>query len=300
MPQDMVFPQIKYEGAGVVVTRFAPSPNGMLHVGHAYAALCAHDFVRNQEGTNGGRFLLRIEDIDGTRSRQEHIDAVLADLAWLGLTWDGEVIFQSHRIASYRGALQRLQEMNLLYRCTCTRGDIAAALKTKPVIHGPDGPQYPGTCRGGEARDRPYCWRLDMRAAVERAGMLGWHDLAAGTQMADAGQFGDIILWRKDAPASYHLAATLDDAADGVTVVVRGRDLFAYTGIHRLLQALLDLPEPAYWHHDLLIDESGAKLSKSKASAALAHRRLAGEDGTALAASLRSDQLPLGISLSNA
>jgi glutamyl-Q tRNA(Asp) synthetase len=285
-----------------ILTRFAPSPNGPLHLGHAYAAICAHDFARAQ----GGCFLLRIEDIDGTRSRPEHIDGIVRDLRWLGLDWDGpngdgEVIFQSTRIASYRAALERLNEMGLVYRCRCTRSEIAQAIKQSRVPHGPDGPVYPGTCRGREIDDgSQYCWRLDMAAAMQRAGLTKWTDLAGGEQIADPALFGDIVLWRKDAPASYHLAATLDDAADGVTHVVRGQDLFAYTAVHVLLQKLLGLLQPLYWHHRLLIGENGEKLSKSKASAALAQRRGAGEDGEKLAAMIRSGQLPLGISLTDA
>jgi glutamyl-Q tRNA(Asp) synthetase len=293
MPQYIAYPQIKSVSARDIVTRFAPSPNGLLHIGHAYAAICAHDFAKG----NGGRYLLRIEDIDGTRSRPEHIKAILADLKWLGLEPDGAVIFQSRRVHSYQTALTKLQDMGLLYRCCCSRGDVAAVLKTQTVRHGPDGPHYPGTCKGRDIGDGEFCWRLDMQAAIERSGLLQWTDITAGEQIADPGQFGDIVLWRKDAPASYHLAATLDDATDGISHVVRGADLFAYTCLHRLLQELLDLPTPVYWHHGLLIDESGQKLAKSRDSASLATRRIAGEDGSALAASLRTGKLPLGISL---
>ncbi len=303
MSHYIAYPQIKRKAEERIVTRFAPSPNGMLHIGHAYAAVCAHDVARGE----GGRFLLRIEDIDGTRSRAEYVDAIQADLNWLGLTWDGNVIFQSDRVESYRLALNLLKDMGLIYKCICTRGDIVAALKKQSVLHGPDGPHYSGTCRGNiinrstrtdsgsDKNKAAFCWRLDMAAAIRATGMLDWTDLEAGTQIADPAQFGDIVLWRKDAPASYHLAATLDDAADGVTHVVRGRDLFAYTGIHRLLQTLLDLPRPVYWHHALLLDENGEKLAKSKASAALVQRRLGGENGVALTKSLRLGQLPLGI-----
>jgi glutamyl-Q tRNA(Asp) synthetase len=293
MPPYIAYPQIKSVSGSDIVTRFAPSPNGLLHIGHAYAAICAHDFAHG----NNGRFLLRIEDIDGTRSRHEHIDAILADLKWLGLEPDGDVIFQSTRVDSYRTALAKLQDMGLLYRCSCSRSDIAKVLKTNAVRHGPDGPHYPGTCRGKDIGDGEFCWRLDIAAAIERTGILMWSDMVAGDQIADPGQFGDIVLWRKDVPASYHLAATIDDAADGISHVVRGQDLFAYTALHRLLQALLDLPTPLYWHHGLLIDESGEKLAKSRASASLATQRIAGGDGLALATSLRSGQLPLGISL---
>jgi glutamyl-Q tRNA(Asp) synthetase len=278
-----------------VVTRFAPSPNGRLHLGHAYAAICAHDFAR----ANDGRFLLRIEDIDGTRSRVEFIDSILADMRWLGLEWDGDIVFQSARLESYGAALERLREMGLIYKCICSRGDIADAIRAKTVRHGPDGPHYPGTCKGHEvaAESGAFCWRLNMAKAVESICELYWLDLTDGEQIAEPSLFGDIILWRKDAPASYHLAATLDDAADGISHVVRGRDLFAYTHIHRLLQALFGLPVPFYWHHDLLVDGEGSKLAKSSGSASLKDRRLAGEDGLALADALRRGELPLGIGI---
>lgn len=277
----------------VAATRFAPSPNGRLHIGHAYAALCVHDFAR----AFGGAFQLRIEDIDGTRSRPEHIEAILADMVWLGLHHDGPVRYQSQNIQRYEDALGQLQSMGLVYRCWCSRRDIAEALKQRPVRHGPDGPVYPGTCKGVE-RDSVYSWRLDVTAAMARGGDFGWIDLAAGRQYADPMQFGDVVLWRKDAPASYHLASVLDDAADGISHVVRGQDLFAYTAIHRLLQRLLDLPEPVYWHHPLLLDEKGDKLAKSRLSQPLSVLREQGVDGAALLASLRRGQLPLGISVS--
>ncbi|MFC4292917.1 tRNA glutamyl-Q(34) synthetase GluQRS [Sphingorhabdus arenilitoris] len=282
--------------ARIVTTRFAPSPNGHLHLGHAYAAICAHDFAR----AHGGRFLLRIEDIDGTRSRPEFVGGILADMQWLGLCFDGDVIFQSARVDSYRQALEQLHAMGLVYKCICTRGDIAAAIQAKAVRHGPDGPVYPGTCRGRDVpADKPYCWRLDMGKALDRAGPIGWTDLIAGDQFGDAAQFGDIVLWRKDAPASYHLAATLDDAADEITYIVRGKDLFAYTAVHRLLQNLLGLLQPAYWHHELFCDDNGEKLAKSRSSAALSALRAGGRDGKEIAQMLRSGKLPLGISLSN-
>lgn len=280
----------------VTATRFAPSPNGRLHLGHAFAAMCAHDFAR----ANGGRFLLRIEDIDGTRSRPEHVEAIIADIQWLGFVPDEPPLFQSQRIESYRAALERLQARGLVYRCWCTRSEIAAALRHQPVRHGPDGPVYPGTCRGrsGEGRG-DHCWRLDMAAAVESVGPLRWVDLAAGPQIADAGRFGDVILWRKDAPASYHLAATIDDAAQGISHIVRGMDLFAYTAIHRLLQELLGLPEPVYWHHPLLLDQNGEKLAKSRYSQPLSTLRDKGISGIECVDRLRQGQLPLGITRSN-
>ncbi len=261
--------------------------------------MCAHDFAR----AFGGQFRLRIEDIDGTRSRAEHIDAIIKDMAWLGLEPDGEVIFQSRRIDRYAAALERLRAMGLVYRCWCTRSEIAAALKSRPMPHGPDGPIYPGTCRGRSEGQGAFCWRLDMAAAVARlegSGSLVWADLAAGPQYADPLSFGDVVLWRKDAPASYHLAATLDDAADGISHVVRGKDLFAYTSIHRLLQALLGLPTPCYWHHPLLLDESGEKLAKSRLSQPLCELRAEGICGIALVEQLRQGQLPLGIARSSA
>jgi len=282
---------------GKVVTRFAPSPNGALHLGHAYSALCAHDFVRAYDG----EFQLRIEDIDGSRSRAEHIDAILADIRWLGLEPDRPVQYQSAHIERYEHALSKLQAFGLLYKCTCTRGDIASALKISAVPHGPDGPHYPGTCRGQDVGDdKPHVWRMDMAKADALVGPLRWTDLAAGEQFADPLLFGDVVLWRKDAPASYHLAATVDDAAQGISHVVRGKDLFAYTSIHRLLQALLELPEPVYWHHPLLLDGQGNKLAKSKSSPALSVRRLAGEDGRQLIDNFRQAMLPLGISMSDA
>lgn len=290
-------PNVDFAQQGRVRTRFAPSPNGALHLGHAFSALCAHDFAR----ACGGEHRLRIEDIDGTRSRVEHIAAILADMEWLGLVHDGEVQFQSANIARYEAALEKLKALGLLYRCVCTRSDIAEALQQAPTLHGPDGPHYAGTCRGRKVGDDvPHSWRIDMAKAAALGGLLKWTDLAAGEQVADPMLFGDVILWRKDAPASYHLAATIDDAADDISHVVRGKDLFAYTAIHRLLQALLDLPEPVYWHHPLLLDDSGEKLAKSKSSPALSARRLAGEDGKALILNLRQRVLPLGISLSSA
>lgn len=282
---------------GPVVTRFAPSPNGQLHIGHALSALCAHDFAR----FHGGQFHLRIEDIDGTRSRPEHIEDILADMGWLGLTYDGSVQYQSQFIPRYEAAFQKLQAAGILYRCGCTRSDIAAALRARPVPHGPDGPHYPGTCRLRPCDpEKPHSWRIDMAKAAELTGPLSWVDLAAGKQFANPLAFGDVVLWRKDAPASYHLAATVDDAADAISHVVRGKDLFAYTGIHRLLQQLLDLPQPLYWHHPLLLDAGGEKLAKSRSSPALSVRRAAGESGIALIDNLRHGTLPLGISLSNA
>jgi glutamyl-Q tRNA(Asp) synthetase len=274
--------------APAIVTRFAPSPNGPLHLGHAYAALVAHDRARTENGT----FQLRIEDIDGARSRADLSAEFLADLAWLGLAWDGPVRFQSARLADYAAGAARLRAIGLLYPCRCSRAEVAAAAHAK----GPDGPLYAGTCRGRDIDPEGAAWRLDMAAASARAGPLAWFDEIAGEQVAAPQIFGDVVLVRRDAPASYHLAATLDDAADGVTVVTRGADLFAATHVHRLLQALLDLPVPRWHHHALLVDTVGDKLAKRRGSPGIADRRRAGEDGPAIIADLRAGRLPAGIS----
>ena len=263
----------------MIVTRFAPSPTGRLHLGHARSAIQAHDHAR----AAGGRFLLRIEDIDGTRSRPAHVDTILADLAWLGLRWDGAVVRQSQRLHLYQAALTRLREAGLLYRCYCTRAEIAEAMSAP---HGAT-PVYPGTCRGAPARDAPFCWRLDMAAALARTGPLTWHDHGDAV-VADAAAQGDVVLARKDAPVSYHLAVVVDDAAQGVTDVVRGRDLFAATHVHRVLQALLDLPVPHYHHHALMTGADGERLAKRHGAPTLAAMREAGEDGAAVAARLRA------------
>ena len=269
-----------------VVTRFAPSPNGPLHLGHAYSAIVAHDLATNA----GGRFLLRIEDIDGARSRGELADEYRRDLDWLGLEWE-EVPAQSTRLSAYQAVFERLQAAGLVYPCRCTRADIQAA----GARMGPMGPVYPGTCkRANVPEDEPVQWRLDLDAAGKTAGQLEWHDAFAGEQTCDPHLLGDVVIWRRDEPASYHLAATVDDAADGVSIVTRGRDLFEATHIHRLLQALLDLPTPAYHHHALVLDEDGQKLSKRRGSPALAARREAGEDGRMLAEQLRMQKFVLG------
>ena len=273
----------------MTTTRFAPSPNGSLHLGHAFSAIVAHDLAV----ARGGRFVLRIEDIDGARSRPELADEFREDLAWLGLQWT-EVTPQSERLARYAAAAERLRGEGLLYPCTCTRAEIAAAAATL----GPEGPVYPGTCRHRAVDPgEPAAWRLDIAKALARTGPLEWTDERAGPQVADPASLGDVVLVRKHEPASYHLAATLDDAEDGVTLVTRGRDLFAASHIHRLLQALLGLPAPMWHHHSLLLDASGGKLAKRRNAPSLADRRRAGEDGTALAAALRAHRFPAGISL---
>ncbi len=276
----------------MIRTRFAPSPNGPLHLGHAYAAIVAHDLACARAGT----FALRIEDIDGERSRPEFTAEFVADLAWLGLEWDGDPVFQSHRLARYAEAGERLKQMGLLYPCRCTRAEIAAAATRMS----PDGPVYPGTCRHRDVEPDGAAWRLDMAAAKALAGPIEWVDEIAGPQIATPEMFGDVVLLRKDLPASYHLAATLDDAADGVTLVTRGLDLFAASHVHRLLQALLGLPVPTWHHHALLVEPDGRKLAKRRGSPSLGDRRRAGEDGRALADALRDGRLPAGISASRA
>ena len=274
----------------MIVTRFAPSPNGPLHLGHAFSAIVARDLAK----ARGGRFLLRIEDIDGARSRAELADEFRADLAWLGLEWE-EVPAQSTRLDAYAKAADNLRREGLLYPCRCTRGEIAAAA-TKV---GPDGPLYPGTCRGASVDPSEAAWRLNVAEALRRTGSLTWLDERAGEQPARPALLGDVVLVRKEAetPASYHLAVTIDDAADGVTLVTRGMDLFPATHVHRLLQALLGLAVPTWHHHPLLLDETGHKLAKRRGSPSLADRRHAGEDGRALADSLRAGRLPAGITL---
>lgn len=275
----------------MTVTRFAPSPNGLLHLGHAWSAIVAHD----RASRDGGTFLLRIEDIDGARSRPELAEGFRADLAWLGLSWR-EVTPQSQRIAAYRAAADRLRASGLLYPCRCTRAEIAAAA----TAHGPDGPLYPGTCRTRAiAAEGEVAWRIDMARAIALAGPLTWTDERRGVQRAEPGMFGDVVLWRKDAPASYHLAATLDDAADGVDVVTRGIDLFRASHVHRLLQALLGLPVPRWHHHAVLVGPDGRKLAKRRDAPGLAERRLAGEDGARLAAALRDGLFDTGVSLAD-
>ena len=262
----------------------------MLHLGHAWSAIIAHDLAKER----GGRFLLRIEDIDGVRSKPELADEFRRDLEWLGLEWE-EVPAQSTRLDSYEAAAKQLQDAGLLYPCTCTRSEIAAL---QPRI-GPEGLVYPGTCKGKRVDEgRQAALRLDVEKAMARVGEIVWEDEIAGIAVADPRPFGDVVLVRKEDPASYHLAATLDDAADGVTLVTRGADLFTSTHIHRVLQELLQLPVPNWHHHQLLLDDTGEKLAKRRDSRSLADLRGAGADGRQLADNLLCGNLPAGISLS--
>ncbi|SCW55450.1 glutamyl-Q tRNA(Asp) synthetase [Sphingobium faniae] len=295
-----------------MVSRFAPSPTGRLHIGHGWSALMAMDMAR----AAGGAFRLRIEDIDGTRSRPEHVAGIIADLRWLGVEWDGAIVFQSERLDRYDAALERLRTMELLYPCFCTRADIQAQWAASvSAPHGPEGAIYPGTCRSLSETERarrieagdPLAWRIDMARAVARMGPLHWTALPfspgmgpAATIAADPLAAGDVVLARKDAPASYHLSCTLDDAAMGATHVLRGHDLFAATHIHRLLQALLDLPTPAYLHHPLLLGPDGKRLAKRDGAIGLADLRAQGADPAQLAADLRAGRFPVGFSLGEA
>lgn len=284
----------------MITSRFAPSPTGRLHLGHAWSAIQVHDRARDA----GGRFLLRIEDIDGTRSRPEHVQAILDDLAWLGLDWDGPAVFQSRRVALYADALDRLHASGHTYRCFCTRADIAAEIAAAGSAPHDDDvpPPHPVACRRRSRPDiearlaagEPFAWRLDMAAATAARPNLVWQDEIAGEQHARPETAGDVVLWRKDAPASYHLAVTVDDAAQGVTHVVRGRDLFAATHVHRLLQAMLGLPTPTYRHHALLLDVNGDRLAKRHGAPTLADLRAVYPDGRVLADALRSGSLPNG------
>jgi glutamyl-Q tRNA(Asp) synthetase len=287
-----------------IVSRFAPSPTGQLHLGHAWSMVCAHDAAR----AAGGQFRLRIEDTDITRCRPEYQAAILDDMAWLGVEWDPPLVIQSQRLPLYQGALDRLIADGLAYPCFCSRADIArevAASLSAP--HGPDGPIYPGICRfipadvaTKRAETEVHSWRLDVGKAMARIGTLGWRDRRAGRIAVDPKALGDIILKGRDRPASYHLAVVVDDAAMGINLVTRGMDLFASTHVQRILQALLGLPEPAYFHHALIAGPDGQRLAKRAASAGLDRLRADGVHGPTLAADLRAGRLPIGFRLLDA
>jgi glutamyl-Q tRNA(Asp) synthetase len=267
-----------------VVTRFAPSPTGYLHLGHVRSALEGWRAAREA----GGRFLLRIEDIDHTRCRSEYADAIVEDLHWLGLDWDGPVRRQSEHFDDYRAALSRLEAAGLLYPCFCTRRDIQVEIaRAGGAPQGELGAPYPGTCRHLSAAERDarrqeaadYALRLDVGAALARTGALDFVEEELGGPRrveADPAASGDVVLARKETPTSYHLAVTVDDALQGVTLVTRGADLFAATAIHRLLQALLDLSAPRYRHHPLLTDAAGRRLAKRDQALTIRAMREAG------------------------
>lgn len=266
----------------MIVTRFAPSPTGRLHLGHAASALFA--FRQAQEA--GGRFVLRIEDIDPGRCKDEYIDGIYEDLHWLGLRWDEPMRRQSQHMPDYVAALEKLKEQGLVYPCFCTRKEVieeAAAAGHAPHEEEGEGPFYPGTCRAlraaeqeTRAKERPCVWRLDMAKACALAGPLVWHDGARGEIAAHPSRFGDVVLARKDVPTSYHLSVVVDDALQGITLVTRGVDLLPFTDIHVLLQKLLGLPTPAYHHHPLLLDANGKRFAKRDVSLTLASMREAG------------------------
>ena len=275
------------------VLRFAPSPNGRLHLGHAFSAL----FTARAAAALGAAFLLRIEDIDPARSRAEFDSGILEDLSWLGLEWPEPVWRQSARMAAYAAAAEALKAKGLLYPCFCSRKEIAAAA----AACDPEGaPLYPGTCRAlpesvaaeRMARGDPVQWRLSIDAAAAEAGPLKIEEAPArgidavwgeaASRAAQPQRWGDVVLIRKDAPTSYHLSVTVDDAAQAVTHVTRGMDLFAATDLHVLLQRLLGMPSPVYCHHGLLLDQQGEKLAKTRGSASLKSLREAREDPAAI------------------
>jgi glutamyl-Q tRNA(Asp) synthetase len=258
-------------------TRFAPSPTGRLHLGHACSALFAY------EQAKGGRFILRIEDIDAARCRPEFEQGIYEDLKWLGLTWEEPVRRQSEHFDTYDSHLRKLDERGLLYPCFCTRKEIQEEIARAPSApHGPEGALYPGTCRALSFQERlqrmnagqPYALRLDMQKSLAHVNRpLYWTDRAKGMQTAAPDLLGDVVLARKDTPASYHLCVTIDDHLQGVTLVTRGEDLFYATHLHRLLQALLGLDVPDYHHHRLLLDENGRRFAKRNRSVTLEHLR---------------------------
>lgn len=266
-------------GEPPLVTRFAPSPSGYLHVGHAYSALFGCEAAR----LSRGRFLLRIEDIDTQRCRPEFERAIFEDLGWLGLQWNGEPLRQSGRMAHYAAALGRLQELDVVYPCFCSRKQIRVeAEQSGRAPHGPNAELvYPGICRdipkrerdGRIAKGEPFTWRLNVDKAMTLTGPLAWYDCRAGWVEAQPKLLGDPILARRDTPTSYHLAVVVDDQEQGVNLVTRGEDLFHATHIHRLLQALLEIDPPRYYHHNLVADSRGERLAKRNRAITLRHLR---------------------------
>lgn len=268
--------------ADQIVTRFAPSPTGYLHLGHAHSALDAW----RRAAESGGRFILRLEDIDSGRSKPEFEEAIYEDLAWLGLAWELPVRRQSDHMDDYAAALARLESAGMIYPCFCTRGDIKAEIERMGGAPHPGegGAIYPGTCRLLTDEQRAerlaagteHALRLDMERAINKVGALRWHDEGRGDMAVDAGRHGDVVLARKDIPSSYHLAVTIDDDLQGITLVTRGDDLVSFTDIHRVLQALLGLNVPLYHHHKLLTDNEGRRLAKRDQSITLRAFRAAG------------------------
>lgn len=262
----------------MTVTRFAPSPTGRLHLGHVHAAKVAHDLARRDQG----RFLLRFEDIDHTRTRPEYRSGIEEDLRWLGLDWDGDSVEQSNRTAAYMEALEILKTAGLAYPCFCTRREIEAEVaRMLHAPHGPEGALYPGTCRSLSPGQRDEllasgiapAWRLDAGKAETQCGPRFFDDLRFGTIRVDPGLLGDVVLARKDIGTSYHLAVVVDDAWQEITHVTRGEDLLPSTHVHRVLQTLLALPVPLYLHHSLITDANGVRLAKRNDSLSIATLR---------------------------
>ena len=273
----------------MIISRFAPSPTGQLHLGHAFSAVLGH--------SRADKFLVRIEDLDQGRSRPEFVGAIFEDLAWLVLDWAEPVLVQSQRSAAYETALEQLRGMGLVYPCFCTRADIAAALEAP---HGAQ-PGYPGTCRSLARSDleKLHSWRLDAEKALALAGLPGWSEGDRRFRSVRE-NFDDVILARKDAPAAYHLACVIDDAASGVTLVTRAADLRSSTPVQRLLQELLGLPEPAYLHHPIVTHANGRRLAKRDKAPTLAAMRELGIDGGKLSERLLAGELPLGFAWAGA
>jgi glutamyl-Q tRNA(Asp) synthetase len=270
-----------------LVTRFAPSPSGLLHKGHAYSALMAYRAALE----TGGRFLLRIEDIDTARCKPEFTEAIYTDLHWLGLAWEMPVRCQSQHFADYQAALEKLKGLGVVYPCFCTRKDILAEIKdAERAPHGPlegtqEGPVYPRLCHGKSHAEqqalitggKAHAWRLDLDAALRLIGSpLCWYDQSKGNIPATPKALGDVVLARKDTPTSYHLSVVVDDALQGVNHIVRGQDLFHATHIHVVLQKLLSLPTPSYHHHALIMDKTGKRYAKRNKAATLTSLREAG------------------------
>lgn len=269
----------------MVIERFAPSPTGLLHLGHAYSAWCGWNAARKA----GGRFLLRMEDLDAGRVRPEYEAAIYQDLTWLGLTWEQNVLHQSTRLSAYETALADLAARKLTYRCTCTRRDIREAMSAPQENTGPDGPVYPGTCRGRPVpTDQPHAIRLDLETAFDALGGEDQVDALFYEEIGDGApatgrillstdwfrsQVGDFVLGRRDGAVAYHLAVVMDDAFQKITHITRGADLVPATPIHRLLQALLDLPVPVYRHHRLIRDQHGKRLAKRDDARSIANYR---------------------------
>ena len=278
------------------LTRFAPSPTGYLHLGHAASAWFAWD----QGGQDAGNFILRVEDIDQTRCRPEFETALYEDLSWLGLGWITPVRRQSDHFQDYKKSLQRLEDMGLIYPCFCTRKEIEEEIARAPSApHAGEIGLYPGTCKALSPSERadkiaaglPYALRLDTENALGMTGALRWFDRTAGWQEARPDLLGDVVLARKDTPASYHLCVTHDDALQGITLIARGEDLFTSTHIHRLLQELLNYPVPEYHHHRLLTDKAGRRFAKRDKSLTLREIRARGFSATQLRSMIEANDL---------